>query len=157
MQKPDLRPLRREYGSAGDISVFDTLSRETATWNQAVDDGWVCNHSAPPFSTYYSKKGQAMLAQKLGEQLIKELGPLYPAADLSFGYIGNWWTDGRPNPDDRLWSFYTRIQPPYDHRDIYHNPYSFGKVETPELFVLVLKAITDLEPWLRDKLKLPPL
>lgn len=36
-------------------------------------------------------------ADEVIEDLIKDL------AGVSYGYIGNVWNDGRPNPDDRSW------------------------------------------------------
>jgi len=38
---------------------------------------------------------------KRADEIIREL--IKDLEGVSYGYIGNFWTDGRPDPDDRAW------------------------------------------------------
>lgn len=81
-----------------------------------------------------------MTAYERCEKLQKELAAKYPAAGLTFGYIGNVERWG----DDRAWSFWaTNIR-----RGAYGNASRFGYHETPKLEALADLAEADLETWI---------
>jgi hypothetical protein len=92
-------------------------------------------------------------AQTELEQLCEELQAKYPAAGLSFGYIGN--LDYRFDNDDRGWHFFTRL-PCRDKKDFCQNALSWPgySVPTAELPKFVERARMSLERWIKIQLNL---
>ena len=85
------------------------------------------------------------------EDLVKELNQRYPAAGLSFGYIGN----VSHQYDDRSWRFFTKIKPIFDNKSQFHqsrNNWSFGSCATgdvPHLYAYAKRLLeAQIRTWL---------
>jgi len=81
-----------------------------------------------------------MTADDRCRKLQETLAAKYPAAGLTFGYVGNVERWG----DDRAWSFWaTKFR-----AGMYRNAARFGYHSTPELDQLANKADAELEAWI---------
>lgn len=82
-------------------------------------------------------------AHKRLDYMVEALKKAYPAADLSFGYIGNVYHDGR---DDRSWRVFGK--------DAEGRSVSWGYSDTENLDHMADRAQTELETWVRSALDL---
>ena len=74
----NFQPLRagRPGDASGTITIVCAYTHGRSKWNDAVLDGWVADLNGPPFKSYYSPAGKALLL--LNEEMTRkaiEAGP----------------------------------------------------------------------------------
>lgn len=86
-----------------------------------------------------------MNAYERCQALLTRLQAAYPEAKLTFGYIGNVYSNG---DDDRSWMFWAGA---YRTTGFYYgNSASFGRADSAALDKLADKAERELEAWVLD-------
>lgn len=152
-------PERRAPGSIG--THEDYLACMAQEWCVAAWNGTLMLHSENgaalakhDFQTSAIKSIEQVPvanAHMRCDMLNVELSKRYPAAGLSFGYIGN--VNG--NNDDRSWRFFTHIPDKNDPRGVMRH--AFGGEGTEGMQKLAERAERYLERWLRERMGLPDL